>query len=511
MATPCYNGPNPVKDDERAVIWKWAKEHGGIDAGLTINQVADNVNKQFFGGMAKDKWINDIMSGRKTPFHEVATEMWKKQYNRRVIIQQAQEISRLANLGPVAKKLRQLWNIPRTVSVFGHGVVFPITHGGDLAFRPTSWGTFIKGTWETYKGANPYKGKGAAFTEQALKGIERDDLYDLGLRGGVDMGPMSHPSGLISRTYTGPAQRAWDMLTVMRFNLWKQAVSKYITPETSQAQTLAYAKKFATWANNATGSGKGPIANIGGEGLFGPKLTQSKLNRIFSDPIETVKTFADWKNAAPEERAIAWQRMSGAAQFVGTNLGFLAVNQGLLYALGQKDKINFTDPLKGDYMTFKGAGILGNVPGLHTEVRTLAKILATSFESSRQLRGESRVANVAKIGGQYAIAKLHPGIQRGLEVGLGQNWLGRPVPWSSDPGTKAKPRLTWGEYAGSIGPIPLEGPIGYTYDHLRKTGMSSLDATGAVKGLILTGLGATGVHVREDYTPTPTVKLPKVQ
>ncbi len=507
----CYSGPNPVKDDERSVIWKWAKEHGGIDEGKPINQVADAVNQQFFGGMAKPEWINDIMSGRKTPFREVANEMWKKQYNRRVVTQQAQEISRLANLGPVAKKLRALWNIPRTVAVAGHGVVFPITHAGDLAFRPLSWGDFIKGTWETYKGANPYKGKGAAFTEQALSSMERDDMYDLGLRGGVDMGPTSHPSGLISRSYTGPAQRAWDMLTVMRFNLWKQAVSKYIKPGMSQAETLDIAKNMATWANNATGSGKGPIANLGGEGLFGPKLTQSKLNRIFSDPIQTVKTFSDWKNATPGERAVAWQRMSGAAQFVGTNLGFLAVNQGLLSALGQKYKINVTDPLKGDYMQFKGAGILGNIPGLHTEVRTLAKILATSFESSRQLRGESRFANVAKIGGQYAMAKLHPGIQRGLEVGLGQNWLGRPVPWSSDAGTKAKPRLSWGEYAGSIGPIPLEGPIGYTYDHLKKTGMSSLDATGVIKGLVLTGLGATGVHVREDFTPTTMAKFPKVQ
>ncbi len=155
-------------------------------------------------------------------------------------------------------------------------------------------------------------------------------------------------------------------------------------------------------------------------------------------------------------------------------------------------------------MTFKGAGVLGNIPGLHTEIRALSKILATSFESSRKLRGESRFANVAKIAGQYGMAKLHPTVQRGLEVGLGQNWLGRPLPWSKDPGTKAKPRLTWGEYAGSIGPIPLEGPIGYVYDHLKRTGMSSLDATGVVKGLVLSGLGATGVHVREDFVPAQT-------
>ncbi len=497
MAKPCYSGDNPIQDqDERAVVWKWAKEFGGIDDGMPLNSVANAINTQFYGGMAKPAWIDEILSGRKTPFKEVAADVWKKQYNRRVATQQAKEVSKLADIGPLGKFLRKLWTLPRTAAVFGHGVVFPITHAGDLAFRPTSWGTFIKGTLDTYRGAFS-----KAYTERALSGIERDDLYDLGLRGGVDMGEASHPSGLISRTYHGPAQRAWDMLTVMRFNLWKKEVSKYIKPGMSEAEALDYAQNFADWANHATGSAKGPIASIGGEGLFGPKLTQSKLSRIFTDPIQTVNTFKDWKNATPGERAVAWERMSGAAQFVGTNLAFLAVNQGLLSALGQKEKINVTDPLKGDYMAFKGAGILGNVPGLHTEVKTLAKILATSFQSNRELRGESRLSNVAKITGQYGIAKLHPSFQRSLEVGLGQNWLGRPVPWSSDPGTKAKPRLTWGEYAGSIGPIPLEGPIGYTYDHLKKTGMSSLDATAVVKGLILTGLGATGVHVREDFEP----------
>ena len=43
-------------------------------------------------------------------------------------------------------------------------------------------------------------------------------------------------------------------------------------------------KNLAEWANHATGSAKGPISNLGGNVLFGPKLTQSKLNRMFSDP-----------------------------------------------------------------------------------------------------------------------------------------------------------------------------------------------------------------------------------
>lgn len=505
MAKPCYGGPNPVRDDERLTIWKWAKEQGGANEGFPIHSVANAVNTKFFGGMAKPEWIDDILSGKKTPFREVALDMWKKQYNSRLIVQQAKDLSRIENMGPVAKKLRQLWTLPRSLAVFGHGVVFPITHGGDLIFRPESWGTFIKGTLRTYRGAfnlerAGLKDTGQAYTGRVLDSIQGDSQYDLGIRSGVDMGPKSRPSGLITRTYHGPAQRAWDLLTVMRFDLWKQQMSKFVEPGMSNAEVLEIGQKMADWANKATGSSVGPISRIGGEGVFGPKLTQAKLSKIFADPVTTAKTFANWDKATPGEKAVAWTRLSGATQFLAANLGFLAVNQGLLSALGQKDKINVTDPMKSDFLAFKGGGVLGNVPGLHTEIRTLGKILATAFMSRKELRGDTKFTTTAKIAGQYGLGKLHPSFQRILELGLGENWLGRPVPWSTDPGTKNKPRMTYGEFAASIGPIPLEGPTGYVYDTLKKKGVNSVDAAAITKALIIGGLGAPGFHVREDYT-----------
>jgi hypothetical protein len=63
--------------------------------------------------------------------------------------------------------------------------------------------------------------------------------------------------------------------------------------------------------------------------------------------------------------------------------------------------------------------------------------------------------------------------------------------------------MSWGEYAASIGPIPLEGPISYVYQKLKEGGTSALDATTIIKGLILSGLGATGLHVGEELAPRP--------
>ena len=493
----CYRGPNPVKTDEqRMVIWKWAKEKGGINDGFPIESVRNAINIKFFGGMGKPEWIDDVITGRHSPLREVANDMWRKQYNARILRQQARDLSRMENMGPVGKWLRRIWTAPRTLAVFGHGVVFPVTHAGDLVFRPQDWGTFINGALKTYRGAFD-----KAYTGRILSQMEADERFDLGLRSGVDMGTQSHPAGLISRYYHGPAQRAWDLLTSMRFELWKKAMDRHVKPGMSNAEVLDIGKNLAEWANHATGSGKGPIASVGGEALFGPKLTQSKLNRIIADPIKTVKTFRDWNNATAGEKAVAWERLSGATQFLVTNLGFLGVNAGLLAALGLKDKINISDPTKGDFLSFKAGGIRGNVPGLHTEVKTLAKILNTAFLSRQQLRGDTKFTATAKTLGQYGMAKLTPAIQRGLEFGLGQDWLGRPLPWSSEKGTPSRPKLTYGEYAAQIGPIPLEGPIGFVYDQLKKGGMSALDATALTKALIIGGFGAPGFKVTEDIQP----------
>lgn len=512
MANPCYKGPNPVKEDERYAIWRWAKENG-IDAGEELGKVSDNINQFFFGGQAKPEWISDILSGRKTPFRTVANDLWRKQYNRQAITQQAQEIQRVANMGPAGRWIKKLWTFPRTAAVAGHGIVFPITHAGDLVFRPASWGTLVKGILRTYRGATS-----SAYSGRIMNMISRDSMFNTAIRSGVDVGPKSHAIGLLSDTgatgktgFWKAAARSWDMLSVMRFELWKRQMAKYVKPGMSDAEVLDIGKNLATWANHATGSGKGVVSELGGELLFGPKLTQAKINRLTIDPVKTAKTFLNWNGASVGERAAAMTRLSGATQFLLTNLGFLGVNAGVLAALGSKEKINFTDPMKGDFLAFKGGGISGNVPGLHTELRTLSKILATSFASRKELRGESKFSKTASIAGGYGMAKLTPTIQRVLEGTLGQDWLGRPLPWSKEAGTENRPKLTYWDYAASIGPIPLSGPTGFVLNKLQKGGVSALDRTAIVKALIIGGLGAPGFHVHESHEPAPKKESKKAQ
>jgi hypothetical protein len=206
-------------------------------------------------------------------------------------------------------------------------------------------------------------------------------------------------------------------------------------------------------------------------------------------------------------------------QYVATGLGFLAVNQGFLWAIKDKDKINFTDPAKSDFLSFKAGGLEFSIPGLHSEFRMLSKIFATRWMDNKALRGESKIAHVAQILGEYELNKFNPGIGLGLETAMGQTFLRRPLPWEPEPPLPKKAplkpppaRMGWMEYALSHGPIPLQGPIGFFYDHLRNQGASAQDATTMIKNMILIGLvGATGIHISPDYSQPKSPEAVKAE
>ena len=502
---PCYSGPNPVTDsDDRMAIWKWAKANG-IDHGLPLEKVHDAINSHFFGGQGRPEWINDILSGRKTPFRNVADAAWKAQYNRRMITQQARDALRQQTLGPAQKYLGKLWSAPRSLATFGHGIVFPVTHGGDLAFRPQSWGVFIRGLLNTWT-----KSWSPAAAERLLNNMKRQPRWDLAIRSKLDVGEGSHPSGILSGGAKGPAARAWSILGAMRFELWNREMDHWVKPEMSQKQILDIGEHLAQWANHATGSAKNPLP-YAERYMFGPKLTASKVARLVADPVKTVQTFSrmitDPDSVSAGERAAAWTRLSGLGQYTLSGLIFLAVNQGYLWATGSKQSINFTDPTKSDWLKFKAGDLEFGLPGLHSEIRTLGQIIATSYATPKQLRGESRQEHVGQILGQYALGKVHPSVGVAQELVMGQDWMGRPMPWSASPGKGIKQRLDWWQYAFSHAPIPMSGPAGYVYTQLKDKGASALDAAGITKAIIMAGLGATGMEAKPDYSlePKPTL------
>jgi hypothetical protein len=176
--------------------------------------------------------------------------------------------------------------------------------------------------------------------------MKRNPLWDTALRSGLDIGERSRAGNLVAPSGKGSvSERAWSMLTTMRFELWNHEMQRWLKPGMSQEQVLDIGRNLAEWANHATGSARNPLP-FAGNLLFGPKLTASKMARLVADPVKTIQTIANWSNASAGEKAVAWTRLSGLAQYVGTGALFLGVNWGLNKALGVDDKknVNLFDP-----------------------------------------------------------------------------------------------------------------------------------------------------------------------
>lgn len=515
----CYSGDNPVKTIEEGMeIWRWAKANG-IDRGLSFAEIHDLIKHEYFSGSGKPEWITEILAGRKAPFRRLSDDVWRAQANRRVIVEHAKDVAGRAAMPTWQKAISYAWERPRAFAVAGHGYVFPITHAGDLIFQPSRWALLfraLKNTWT--KTGDPFgitSERAKVQTEYILHNMEKDPMFNMAINSGVDLSPKAHASDLVNLGNKGSqSERAWSMLKVLRFELWKNDMEKLLAkyPELSSDEQLELGKHLATMANHSTGSGRGVITNskILGQVLFGSKLTQSKINRLI-DVGKTLKTVGNWSNASPVEKIAAKTHITQLTQFALTYAGFLAVNQGYLSATGQKDKdgkpthINWTDPTKGDWMKFKANGLELSVPGIRSELKVLGQILAIAFKDSKAIKKETHggtkfdAAQKALI--EYATGKTAPTTQVALESIYGTQTFGlhKPMPWSSDKGTAKSPRMDWTEYAISHGPIPLEGPIRYVYDQLRQRGASAMDATAWIKAVIIGGVGATGIHVGEDY------------
>lgn len=493
-------------------IWRWAKANG-VDHGLPFEKIHNAINAEFFGGMGRPEWINEILSGRKTPYRALAEDVWRRQNNRRAIVKQASKYVEDYSKSLPAKAFDKLLSAPRGVATFLHGWVFPITHAGELLLRPQSWRLFARTLRDVYtKSFSPGE------TERIMDGVRRDPLFDLSRQSGL-VGPegvgnlISHPPAWVSKApkwiqnVFSQSANAWNLVTKLRFDLWKSAMEKHLEPGMTHEQKLDLGRQFADWANHATGTTTKAIP-YAEKVLFGPRLTASKFARL-GDIGKTASTFYrmrfDPKNVSPGEKAVAWTRVSGLTQYLVTGLSFLGANWVFNKATGtpDKDNVNFSDASKSDFLSFKAGGVRVSIPGLHSELKVLAQLMAIPFMDKAAIKeasyGKARTAGdyFNKVLIEYALSKATPNIGLAKEALTGEVFPARPAPWSPQPGTAKQPRMSWDEWLASHGPIIASEPAKYVYEQLRKGGVSASDGATIVKGLIISGLGATGLRAAE--------------
>ncbi len=480
MSSPCF--PSQVKkaDVDKALtpervsaIWKYAKANY-IDKGANLEATLTGVSADT--GLPRE-WVAQAFAKPKA-LRTVTNEAYKLQEQRRTVLQDAKNYVVTADTPGAIKLIATLTSVPRRVLTLGHGPVFPVTHALDLAgSEPAAYFKSVGNAWKFASKVEHAK---------AMDSLRNNDLYPDARKAGLVVKPEQGPQGILSggSGSTSWARRSWDALKVTRMSLFEDRVNSLPASE----RTPEALKNIASQINHSTGAMSAGEWGFGtvGRGMFAPQLTASKIAKTVVDPVKTAVTYGKvmaGQEVPFAERNIANLRVKQATKAVASLAGLLAVNQGFLIASGDKDRVNFTDPSRGDWLRPKAFGHTLNLRGTSELIRLLGNVIAVSQMSKQDRRGDSKTDKVRDAVAKYAQYKLDPAVQLVGEAALQEDTFGRPLPFSSEQGSKSKPKYTVPEYVLSKGPIYLGGATKEIYDGLREHGLSAHDTMSLLRAL----------------------------
>ena len=460
--------------ERRSMFWRYAKSIGadkGVDHASVISQMAQKFE-------LPERLIAQAFDGPKT-LRKVSDEVRARQKaSARVLADNRRYLAQMDKTG-AAKLMHFLSDGTRSSLLFAHGPVTPLLHGLDIA--PTNPVRFIR----TY--LRGFASLSSKATESIMATLERKPNYKLFRDAGL-------PIERSDISMEGFPKTSWAARTMegalkpLRYELmeakWERIPEAQKTPEMLKFLAEQYA--------HATGSMvRGEKAEIATRWLrkilLAPQWTPSKWLRVIADPIKTIGTFEraieskfnrNVRPPTPEERIIAYNRVRRAATFFGVTLGALAVNKALLQSTGSKQEVNFDKPIRGDFLAFKFAGKSWRMRGTMEIVTLLAKLGALGTQKYKY--GQKTPEDAAA---RYAEYKLTPGIGIGKELLTGKDVFGRPVPWSSEAGSKMFPRKNWMEFAGEHGPIFVGHAVSAFHETLRDDGVDTRDSRNVLRAI----------------------------
>lgn len=489
----------PFTPEQLKAVWSRVKEYinqGVDDFDDVRNKVATDL------GLKVDDVTEALASS--VPAKRLADDVWKKQQQARRVKEQAK---RWVTSQSTPKYLRALSMIPKMMfgmKVGFHGTVALGTHAPMVAFQPRFWSAYVRDFGKMYKMV-----LSPAYYERQVQDLLRRPNYITARRVGLVNDPFSfedynspdmakYIGGL-----TGMGNRGYAVLKILRQDMFDQHWNRL--PDSTKIPEVA--KAIADGVNHATGVVKGRAPKGTNIALFAPRLMASRAAWLAVDPIKSANTFLDWKNATPGEKQFAINQLKEKAWVAGTFFGLLALNQGVLSATGSKQKVNLTDPMKGDFMKFKAAGMnfsYGN------PMITMARLPVRMYRIRSSDGG--KLKNLVypdedsyTVLGEYGRSQLSPFASLATDLWLKADWMNRPLPNSKRP-VPARLRkegvkpYTWPEFlTEEVLPIPAEEAVREVWGK-NGMGMSEAQIKQHHKAwATLTVMLATGARLSDDY------------
>ena len=426
---PAPKPGQPAKPDFRTV-WKRAKAM--IEAGETdFGNIRQKLAAEF--GMSMNE-VSRVLAEPKGA-KRMTDDLYRKMAEQRRLRNQAKTWVKDQQTPGWLRFTRAIPRVFFIDKVIGHGTVGMITHAGLNIFNPPAWRTYWPAFFQQYKLLG-WHDQGA-YHERMMQDLVRDPNYIPARRAGLANDPQRYFDDYQNNAllkYMGKigltGNRGFDALKLFRQARFNQLWDKL--PE--NLQNTEYAKMLADSVNHSTGVVGMRFREWSNWTFFAPKLEGSRWAWMVGDPLKASKTFIDWRNSSPEARAFAMSQLREKAIVSGTYFTLLAMNQGLLSATGSDQKINFTNPRKSDFLSFKVAGhnfgVIGPMLGM---VRLFANLVHASTGTRGQVESLStRSAEFGEEGASYLRGKLSPFAGFGMDVLSQSDFQGRPLPFSND-------------------------------------------------------------------------------
>lgn len=490
---------NQFSPEDARDIWQHVKENY-LDKGTNLSDALRGTSTDL--GLMADQILHAIATPKGG--RELTTELFTLQNERNKARDFATRYVETANQGPATKFFKSLPSRFFNLKTYGHGTVGNITHAATNIFRPSVWSAYWPNVLKSFSLAYGTTGN----YEKAITLLENRTNFDAWNQAGLAVDPREAYDDYQvfgkKQTWLGQAgTRGFTGLKLMRYDL---AEKWYNQASDTERADPAFREEIAKLANHATGHSEVQVGKVAKALMFAPGLEVSRWQRMITDPAKAANTFLHWNKATPAEQAAAKIVASGAGQRLAIYGAALAANAGLLTALGSKQKINFTDPTKADWLKFKlndktldlTGGVLGPLRLLNTLGMSGYKAY---FGDKKDLRTKPNDKDAQTIWQQlrYKAAPL-PGDL--LELGTGQDAMGNTLPWSKVPPGKSRKQLSGKEFASDLLlPIPIAAGFNSYYDAMDKQGVSA-DKIKAIWDGTLTGFieGFTGAKYEPDYS-----------
>jgi len=462
-------GNDFTADDSRA-IWTYMKQTY-LDNGTEYNDALSYTAKDL--GLTMRQVNNATVTPKNKPLSDA---VWKNYRDLRLNRNATKRWIDEQSQSEAYKAFRKTTYLFSESAMFGNGAIFAGTHAMPTLFDLPRSKYAVKAMFNAYKMAY---GNTADY-ELMMRDLENSPNYLKAQRAGLQNDPrtLGSDSEIASdffKKLTSVGERGFNAIKILRQELFDSHYERLTAEEREDPEAI---KAIAQIINNATGATNMKMPGWMRDETFTDGMEVFRWERIVKNSLKAIGIFTKWNSSTVGEKVFARLWAQRAGMISGVYLSALAINEALNYYIHGDDKhrVNFTDPIKDDWLHFKiGDTDVNPTSGMLSALRFAIGLGSIAFEDEKMMgkkfRSGNRLDAAAQKTFKYAEGKLSPGYSAISEIALRHDYNENTLPmFDEKPYNKYAHQLTYVEYALSKAPFPIAEASRVYFEAIRDQG-----------------------------------------